>query len=180
MADTKPPWGSDEDFNPQKAWDLIQNLRGDLKTAKDDATATKAKLSTVESERDAALKQVTDKEEAGKSESEKLTGRFAEMEKQLADERQARIRAEVASAKGLSPAQAKRLAGTTKEELEADADEILEAFPTPSGGGGGGKEQATSGPPNQRPAADLQGGSNPAEVEEKVDIAKLADAIPRP
>jgi len=24
-----PPWGSDEEFNPQRAWDLIQNLRGD-------------------------------------------------------------------------------------------------------------------------------------------------------
>lgn len=24
-----PPWGSDDEFNPQKAWDLIQNLRAD-------------------------------------------------------------------------------------------------------------------------------------------------------
>ena len=38
------------------------------------------------------------------------------------------LRHEVAAAKGLTPAQAKRLAGTTKEELEADADEILADF----------------------------------------------------
>lgn len=24
-----PPWGSDEDFNPETAWNLIKNLRGD-------------------------------------------------------------------------------------------------------------------------------------------------------
>lgn len=29
-----PPWGSDEEFNPQKAWDLIQNLRTESKDAK--------------------------------------------------------------------------------------------------------------------------------------------------
>lgn len=26
---TTPPWGSDEEFNPEKAWGLIQNLRAD-------------------------------------------------------------------------------------------------------------------------------------------------------
>lgn len=29
-----PPWGSDEEFNPEKAWNLIQNLRGDLDKVK--------------------------------------------------------------------------------------------------------------------------------------------------
>lgn len=35
-----PPWGSDEDFNPEKAWNLITNLRdevGSLKTARQEA-----------------------------------------------------------------------------------------------------------------------------------------------
>lgn len=29
-----PPWGSDEDFNPEKAWKLIENLRAESKDAK--------------------------------------------------------------------------------------------------------------------------------------------------
>lgn len=29
-----PPWGSDEDFNPDKAWTLIQNLRSEAATMK--------------------------------------------------------------------------------------------------------------------------------------------------
>lgn len=46
-----PPWGSDEDFKPEKAWNLIQNLRKDVTDLKarpvldDDA---KAKLDAFE------------------------------------------------------------------------------------------------------------------------------------
>lgn len=39
------------------------------------------------------------------------------------------LRREVADEKGLTPAQARRLVGTTREELEADADDVLTAFP---------------------------------------------------
>ncbi|MER6485751.1 hypothetical protein ABT264_19610 [Streptomyces virginiae] len=38
------------------------------------------------------------------------------------------LRLQVAADKGLTPAQATRLQGATKEELEADADELLSAF----------------------------------------------------
>ena len=40
------------------------------------------------------------------------------------------LRREVADEKGLTPAQARRLVGATREELEADADDVLEAFPS--------------------------------------------------
>lgn len=42
-----PPWGSDEDFNAEKAWTLIQNLRSDkeaLKTQNDDLASAKSDL----------------------------------------------------------------------------------------------------------------------------------------
>ena len=42
------------------------------------------------------------------------------------------LRREVADEKGLTPAQARRLVGTTREELEADADDVLAAFPIKS------------------------------------------------
>lgn len=61
-------------------------------------------------------------------------------------ERQA-LRADVAQAKGLTPAQAKRLQGATREELEADADELLAMFKpadkdgkSADGGSDGGKD----------------------------------------
>lgn len=65
----------------------------------------------------------------GKSEIELLNERFAAHEKTLAEERAARFRAEVAHEKGLTPAQAARLQGGTREELLADADALLALFP---------------------------------------------------
>jgi hypothetical protein len=44
------------------------------------------------------------------------------------------LRVTVAAEKGLTPAQARRLQGSTKEELEADADDLLKDF-APSGFG---------------------------------------------
>lgn len=39
------------------------------------------------------------------------------------------LRVEVANDRGLKPSLAKRLRGSTREELEQDADELLELFP---------------------------------------------------
>jgi hypothetical protein len=46
------------------------------------------------------------------------------------------LRLEVATAKGLTPKQAGRLQGATREELEADADDLLTTFGTPAPQGG--------------------------------------------
>jgi hypothetical protein len=67
-----------------------------------------------------------DRAEADKTEAEKR----AAAEQRAVDAELRATRLEVAHEKGLTPAQAKRLVGATKEELEADADEILRDFPT--------------------------------------------------
>jgi hypothetical protein len=54
-----------------------------------------------------------------------LEDRVAEIERQAKDSEARALRAEVANAKGLTPTQAKRLVGSTREELEADADELV-------------------------------------------------------
>lgn len=54
-----------------------------------------------------------------------LEDRVAEIERQAKDSESRALRAEVANAKGLTPNQAKRLVGESREELEADADELL-------------------------------------------------------
>lgn len=63
------------------------------------------------------------KKKAG--ESVTLEERVAEIERQAKDSESRAMRAEVANAKGLTATQAKRLVGSTREELEADADELL-------------------------------------------------------
>ncbi|MFD8595365.1 hypothetical protein ACFV1L_10225 [Kitasatospora sp. NPDC059646] len=74
---------------------------------------------------------------------------------------------EVAGSKGLTPAQAERLQGSTREELEADADALREAFggtgpaPSPplSGGQRGGDVGGSSG--SLAAGADLWRARNP-------------------
>lgn len=70
-----------------------------------------------------------EKEPTGKSEVQLLQERFDAYEKQLADERLARWRAEIAAEKGLPAKLAARLTGSTREELEADADELKAFIP---------------------------------------------------
>lgn len=54
-----------------------------------------------------------------------IEDRVAEIERQAKASEERALRAEVANAKGLTPNQAKRLVGATREELEADADDLL-------------------------------------------------------
>lgn len=75
-------------------------------------------------------------EDADKSELEKATNAAADAVKRAEEAELKVLRLEVAGDKGLTPTQARRLVGTTKEELEADADQLLEDFaanskPTP-------------------------------------------------
>lgn len=81
-------------------------------------------------ELEARLKEFEDRD---KSEAEKLAERAEAAERSLADLQANALRAEVALDKGLTPSQAKRLIGSTREELEADADELLKDIGTANG-----------------------------------------------
>lgn len=114
------------------------------------------------------LKELEDKD---KSEADKLRDDLANAQKSLATHEAKALRAEVAMAKGLTPAQARRLVGDSQEELEADADDILENFPAAGG--------AKPPPPSQKPSPDLKGGTDPTEDPVETDPAKLAAMVPR-
>lgn len=112
----------------------------------------------------AQLKELNDKD---KSEVEKLRDEVATLSKERDDHAAKVLRHEVAMTKGLTAAQAKRLVGTTQEELEADADEILEAFPVKDG---------AKPPPSNKPTPDLKGGGDPT-ADDPVDGEALAEKI---
>ena len=115
--ETTPPEGGTE-FKPITSQEELNKLIGarinSVKSQYADYDDIKAKAA----EFDKA-------QEASKSELQKAADRAAAAEKERDDLRLASTRAEVALAKGLTPTQAKRLVGSTKEELEADADELL-------------------------------------------------------
>lgn len=145
--------------------------------AQDDGTDWKAEARKWEQRakenKDAAAK-LAKLEEADKTEVQKLTDKLA-AEKDRADKAEQRaLRLEVAQDKGLTPAQAKRLAGSTKEELEADADELLETF-APAEPSSEGEPSGTS----RRPKEALTPGASTVDDGDDVDIRAVVDAIPR-
>lgn len=88
-----------------------------------------------------------------------LEDRVAEIERRAVESETRALRAEVANAKGLTPSQAKRLVGATKEELEADADELLKDIGEQRGGGNvvptEGNNPQTAGDPSRAFVRDL-------------------------
>ena len=76
-------------------------------------------------ELEAKLKEFEDRD---KSELERAVERAEAAEKRAAEFETRSLRLEVAAEQGLTPAQAKRLVGETREELEADAKELLTTF----------------------------------------------------
>lgn len=76
-------------------------------------------------ELEARLKEFEDRD---KTESTRAIERAEAAEKAAAAAEARALRLEIAAEKGLTPAQAKRLVGESREELEADADELLETF----------------------------------------------------
>lgn len=87
-------------------------------------------------------------EESQRSAEERATAALQAAETRAAEAESRALRLEVASEKGLTPAQARRLVGSTREELESDADELLETFkPTET--------------PTEKPTVDLDLGTRP-------------------
>lgn len=66
--------------------------------------------------------------EQSKTEQQRATEALSAAERRAAEAEASALRLEIAAEKGLTPAQAKRLVGSTREELEADAADLLENF----------------------------------------------------
>lgn len=128
-------------------------------------------------------------EDEKKTGEERLAGEIKALKDDLARERHRALVAEIAQEKGLSAKQARRLQGATREELEADADDLLDSFggrqtdgqagdtdDTDAGDTAGGGEQP------RRPKEKLRPGTvtDTGEDDSDLDPAKLAAAIPRP
>jgi len=140
----------------------------ETESATDDEKLGEAGMSALRKEREkaseldkqlkAATARLQEIEDAEKTELEKANESLTSAEQRAADAESRLVRLQVAHEKGLTPAQSKRLAGSTREELEADADELLELLtpaektPPPGGrptrlhSGNGGDEQSVFDP----------------------------------
>lgn len=158
---------ADEPQDPSVTDDKKPEAKDEPKS--DDLEAMKAALKKANKEAETFRRQLKEIEDKDKSESEKAAERAAMAEKRAQEAELRAMRLEVAVSKGLTPAQAKRLVGTTQEELEADADEFLESIRPDDNGK----------PPVGKPREDLRGGGAPSEEPEEMDPRKLAEMVPR-
>lgn len=108
-------------------------------------------------------------EASQKSELEKLTDAQRAADERAAKAERDAVRWRIAAKKGLTETQAKRLIGDTEEELEADADELLESFRTEDNG-----NRTVPG----RPKESLRSGARPND-EPEPDMREVVDKIPR-
>lgn len=106
-------------------------------------------------------------EAAAKTETQKAVERAEAAEQRALALEAAALRSTVGAAKGLTPAQAGRLQGSTQEELEADADALLEAF-TPAAA------EPVEGIPSRQIKPNLRSGREPTVEVQETDPAKLA------
>jgi hypothetical protein len=141
------------------AGDDLATLRAEARKWEAQAKANKA-----------AADELKKLQDADKTESQKLA-EDREAHKSRAEQAEGELmRLRVGLRKNLTEAQAKRLIGTTEEELEADADELLATFGAqPSG------EAPVS---TTRPTENLRGGGNP-DTDPEPDLKKVLSDIPR-
>jgi|JI9StandDraft_1071089.scaffolds.fasta_scaffold45242_2 hypothetical protein len=152
-----------EDTPTQDVNELPQWARDQITRANKEAARYRTKARELEP----LAQKAKDLEAAGQSETEKLTGKLTEAEQRAATAEARAMRLEVAHDKGLTSAQANRLVGTTKEELEADADELLAQFSP--------KETQDDDDERRRPRERLRSGAAPdAEDEPDIDAAVAA------
>ena len=170
MPDNDPTPDPDPDAKPDDKPDLSAEVDKWKSLARKHELQAKANAE--------AAKRLAQLEDEGKSEIEKAAAKVAEAEKRATDAEARADRLEVVIAKALDEDQArrvttaaKRLVGASRDELEADADELLASFATPNGDG----DKPT---PPGKPSEDLKGGGDPSAAPSP-DIRKIVDEIPR-
>lgn len=122
FKDWKAPWEkSGTEFSADVAKKFIYDLHKDVEGR--DETISGLKTTNTELQT-----KVTEAERATLTDAEKAAAEKADLEKKLADAGKKDLdvaRLELALEHGLTKSQAKRLVGTTPEELKADAEELI-------------------------------------------------------
>lgn len=164
--DPDPPDPDDDPWDPNRARETLRKKNSEnaqLRQRLKDAEAKASRLDELE--------------EAEKDETQKLRDQLAETNRKAQEADVRAMRAEIAADKGLTASQAKRLVGSTLEELEADADALIAEFKPPEGDDGDSQEEDP--PPPGKPKEHFTSGGKP-DKEPDIDIDKLVESIELP
>jgi hypothetical protein len=147
-----PATGDETKPDDGKAND-IKAMEAALRKANKEAADTRAKLKELE-DRD-------------KSDNARLTDQLAEAERRATAAEADVLRFQVATEKNVK---ARWLSGSTREELEAAADEYLADHPPATG---------TTTPTPKKPTEDLKGGGDPTNNDAEPNIDDIVKKVPR-
>lgn len=125
-------------------------------------------LRRVKDELEAAKKRLKEIDDANLSKEDKLTRDNNDLTAKLTASESRVAKFEIALDKGLTKSQALRLVGNTREELEADADQLVEDL--------GIDVEKPADRLRKRPKEKLKGGGAPNDDDGEMDPAKLAAA----
>ena len=183
VKDWTAPWETatgETEIDKDKLKRYLFNLLGDKEKLQERLTETSTERDTLKTAAETAARQ-------GETTEQRLERENAELKATVAaatsggndDVAKENLRLQVAIEKGLNTAQLKRLIGNTKEELLADADELLNSFGSKGdstegeGGetGGDGVRRVPNGRVNP-------GDPNPGAAAE-IDVNKALEQIPR-
>lgn len=180
VEDWTAPWETatgETEIDKDKLKRYLFNLLGDKEKLQE-------RLTGVTTERDELKSAADEAARKGETTEQRLEREKKELEAKLADANKGgdkdleNLRLTVAVEKGLNAAQLKRLIGSTKEELLADADELLKSF------GSGGKSEEGEGDPENGglrrvPRTPFSPGDpNPGDGAD-VNVNKALEQIPR-
>jgi hypothetical protein len=157
-AEQTPPWGSAEEFNPEKAWQLVQNLRAD-----------KEKLSTKVSDYERSVQEAEDAKKDDLTKAlDKVTAaekRALEAERKLLVGKVLRGHPELSEIEDVEDF----LTGDTEEEIEAKAVRLA----------AGRKPAEPKQDPSRRPRPALVPGHSTSEADPEFDPDAIAKAARR-
>lgn len=177
FEDYKAPWEMDLKEGDEPTFDFEKGKRYLHSVLSDKEKAT-TKLAEKETELTSLKAKLAEKEREGESEMDKLKRERDEAKAEAEKAKQPdidRIKLEVAFEKGLTKTQMKRLVGTTKEELEADADELVKEW-GPNKGSDEGDDEGGNSTPSRQPRSGMKNPADPKPGDGKIDFGAEADA----
>lgn len=182
LEELKPSWvNADGEVDVEKAKKAIHTLMLDKAVAQDareDALAGKKDAESQAAELQKTLDEKSDPDTQKELEKARAAQVKAESERDEASLRADRI--EIAAEKNLTPSQAKRLVGKDREELEADADQLIKDLGLePKNEDGEDEDEEGRVAPKPRVRTGLVNGGDPANGANsgEVDYEKIAADI---
>lgn len=158
-----PPWGTEENFDPARAWSLIENLR----TEKAQLAARPA----LTAEQQTQLAEYQRLVEASQSEAERQANAVAAAERAAETARAEAVRYKAAATYGIPSEHFDLLGAGTEEEISARAEKLrtlLEAQAAATA------SPPPAGAPPARPVEQLRPGATPSQTDNEDDVVYAA------